>query len=1161
MSPETLEYSPPVQSPTEENLAKIGHEALSLTMAESLGQLRERVEASDDGTADLDRFPVTASELAQSERTQTLTDRISKSLGSAYEQLAQEEPDKVVLHNALLKRTLDLQVAAILDKKQNHEPLAEDITAYLATVGIYHGELLYMDRLISSGCLQESDELKKTALDPIIKAGLTEELVEAARSVHGIVVNRYEAPTYFEDDGVNVNIELSSLIDTKVISAGLGKRVSVDPTEAAFTDMPAHEAATIISSLDLSQASKAALIASKEMSKPYAEGPRATHRRTLAGERALQIILQSQTPSEHIYLAMDDLKEALATLAQADPSLSKSSRDEQFAQIRHSRHIEEDYRQNSQEYMRLDTAIRNILEDESGQFSDEAKQMVRRMNFGRGQAEELLSQGRGDTVLEHLMDFNDLDADILDRAMDACIKKGMVNTAIYALFELPAGVIDLDRLAAQISKSGPADYSRLLQVMFNNEEILSGAAAGSQLGESIRRIRQTTILPELIGNGGTARKLELFVWEQLGHEGADIEAAAAALDLQLREIKSSTNMLEILNDQVLEPVFNSVITERLTQDPATMAETAKNLEDSIKYLQQNTSLLEIFGPNGPGASFSHEIASRLFENPAAFIETAQMLNGIFAREQSLWFLAWQVANIKIGEVGKNVYQLGLKVSEIPTSLPNPTLKNGNLLKQYEELSPKRISEMSTEEKRFYLGLGEELTVQEVEHLTQDGSIDFGNLPDSLKSTIFAHRLMETVVLSRDTGYKREASGRNQEIAETSAWWHSGDLVHATSDPSNLRLILQNGALCGEAIGLSAQRDSYPMNLDTVEVQAEISQLATHGEKLAALYNQSYGQICLVFRRDEESLHAGEEFNGGMNEHHKLVLGGLPSSEVSAILLRDQPSGELIESVKQAVVDNGQYIPVVDSAGRLILSYEEYQKLREDKNYDAVLVESRDSTFRRANSQGGSNEGAEFLVGSERWYVKFSGESPDPIWGEILTDKLYALVKPELIPTTEPALIEGRLTRASKMVEIDDDPVTPVARNAGFVLDCWLANWDAVYNPANLAMSGGVAKRIDNGNGLFFRAQGGRVAEEDFSEVVKEVEVGSDKERLGNGMRQMYPGLSDTEITAQVIELSNLATDEAIDSMVDSVRLTKHDRDYLKTILKGRRDYLVNKFLT
>ena len=125
----------------------------------------------------------------------------------------------------------------------------------------------------------------------------------------------------------------------------------------------------------------------------------------------------------------------------------------------------------------------------------------------------------------------------------------------------------------------------------------------------------------------------------------------------------------------------------------------------------------------------------------------------------------------------------------------------------------------------------------------------------------------------------------------------------------------------------------------------------------------------------------------------------------------------------------------------------------------------------------------------------------------------------------------------------------------------MANWDIPFAPERNVFvdSGGKVYRIDNGGALLFRDRGERKSEELFNDEVREINVGKDQERLGFGFRQKYPKLTDRNIKRQVDILKTKLTDATIDKLVDGVRLSQKDRDYLKQTLRARRDFIIREF--
>ena len=613
--------------------------------------------------------------------------------------------------------------------------------------------------------------------------------------------------------------------------------------------------------------------------------------------------------------------------------------------------------------------------------------------------------------------------------------------------------------------------------------------------------------------------------------------------------------LDLLNQAKLLPEADLIIKRSLLT-----AEDFQTRSQELYKAFSETQLLELIGNNGSAYSFGSLITNLVINSDKPY-ETAQQACEQLLGNDPLWLRCFKISRLGVGAIESVGYQKGLIIKDIPMSLPIPSLSHDQQLDVITNEKPKSFTELTIEVKRLVANLGD-MSDEEVQTLN---SIPFTQLTPEYQEAILAYRLFETITLSRDKSKQQEASSRNEVVATTQNWLKPGDLVHATDSPISLRAILSSGAMAGETLGFKGRADSYPYNLDTVTVTSAVNSKETFDEKLKTLNNGRFGGIAIVFGRGPSALHDGEEFPGGMSEDHRLVIGGLPSTEISTIIIRSAATAESLDTIKKIVVESGIYIPVVDSEGKLVLSYDDYQRIQEDNNIDRVRPEIVDGAFERANSQAGSNDGAEFIVPQgdgkppQRWYVKFSDTDPDRLWTEILADKFYGAVVPDVVPETKPVVIEGRLARASIMVETESNGVTNEARDEAFVMDCLLGNWDAVYNSANIVMSNGHGMRIDTGNSFDYRAQGDKKPDGTFTETVYEIGEGSDDKDLGRGMRQMYPGITDEQIKGQVATMREKLTDEVIDELVDSVRRSSADRAKLKSLIKARRDYIISRF--
>jgi hypothetical protein len=373
-------------------------------------------------------------------------------------------------------------------------------------------------------------------------------------------------------------------------------------------------------------------------------------------------------------------------------------------------------------------------------------------------------------------------------------------------------------------------------------------------------------------------------------------------------------------------------------------------------------------------------------------------------------------------------------------------------------------------------------------------------------------------------------------------------------------VLSRGNLPKEALGENAGTDSFPFQVDFSRITTEL--LEQYGESITDIVDHTlskkYGDgIYYVYDRAHTDWEPGRAVYG-YGEKHALMLGGVPSTEVSGILLR-YPEKQF-EATKNAVLDNGMFIPIYGFDGKLLFSPEEYDQQRQEYNLN-IPVDIWDYTL-QTDGQKGSNPGAEFTIpskdGPEKYYVKYvDREQLDHLWSEQLADNLYKVLEIP-VPETKIVRVNNAFGHASKLLPIEETFERPGLKD-GFIADSLLGNWDAVFNQNNNLVSNGKTYRIDNGGALQFRARGQRKEDVFFGEVVREVEVGTDRQRLGLGMRQEYPELTDEDIKIQVASLQEKLTDTEIDQQVNLVRLPASEREHLARVLKERKNYIIERF--
>lgn len=488
-------------------------------------------------------------------------------------------------------------------------------------------------------------------------------------------------------------------------------------------------------------------------------------------------------------------------------------------------------------------------------------------------------------------------------------------------------------------------------------------------------------------------------------------------------------------------------------------------------------------------------------------------------------------------------------------------------------------------------------------------IPFARFNAATKERIF-HRYLATVIQrSREEEIKQRADERNRSLAsarlETGVWNVHGSAI------DYLDSILLNGNLSGEVLTRGVDQKNFPFHAEFIRFERNdgdtpLSEMITSHERLTIYGTSSrhggmmgdQGQMFYLYDRTHTDYEKGkdcEPTEGGW-PGHRIVLGGVPSTEVTGIILR-YPDATLQRAIT-AIVENGFYIPLYDLQGNLLFTSEQYDQHQKDWNL-GVTVPLWDFTLKVGDEKGGHKPAGEYIIPTEtgtsrRYYVKFAQpaistlnsrgaeemelEDKSGIWNEYLADSIYrhlgipvantAIVRTnrvygQALETHEaynPFSVDGRMYgRAAEMLPYDPNvPLETIDAQVknGFIIDALIANWDMIKAKdltaamsGNVIMSGGKVVRIDNGGALLFRARGVRKTPEDFGAEVKELDT----------MRAGYPGLTQDDIAQQLVLLKDKFTDNDVDSLVDSVRLHVRDRDTLKNLLKKRRDYILDYY--
>jgi DNA polymerase III epsilon subunit-like protein/ADP-ribose pyrophosphatase YjhB (NUDIX family) len=226
-----------------------------------------------------------------------------------------------------------------------------------------------------------------------------------------------------------------------------------------------------------------------------------------------------------------------------------------------------------------------------------------------------------------------------------------------------------------------------------------------------------------------------------------------------------------------------------------------------------------------------------------------------------------------------------------------------------------------------------------------------------------------------------------------------------------------------------------------------------------------------------------------------------------------------------------------------------------------------SAWVKSGSQDGSNKGAYYTDPTTgfQYYVK-TPKSDKHAANEVLGGALYdaagtkfgrAYLGKDKKGNT--VLVSQVLDGAEKdFADKKSDAATKSSAQEDFAVDAWLGNYDAVglaYD--NMLTKGKDVFRVDAGGALLFRAQGG--TDKDFGPEATQIDSMRDA-KTNPQAADIFNGMTDEQIAESVKKVQAI-TPEKIDELVDaSFPDDKKTADELKSLLKARREYLIERFL-
>jgi hypothetical protein len=383
-----------------------------------------------------------------------------------------------------------------------------------------------------------------------------------------------------------------------------------------------------------------------------------------------------------------------------------------------------------------------------------------------------------------------------------------------------------------------------------------------------------------------------------------------------------------LSEMIQDPFLSPLIQQKLYIPPLLKSVfegsgDAETIRRKMELLSQETQYLKFFESENPiQQGFLKRTIKKVLDSEDSVAEANKYNSLAVVDASDPWRTFFEASKILVGDVESIGFQEGMKIHSIPKIvLPLGARSDESVL--YDEymhigFARKSWGDMSVRQKRMLADLNglDDIAVSSMQE------VDFHLLRPTMKQQFLAARLYEATMFGKDREMRSLADTRNR-IGSGSYEIGPDDLAHFTSVDS-LNVLLPGGNLAGEVISISAKQDSYPFNVDFAGVTPKILETTSRMAQLNLFGSNNFGnkgvhgfdgRVVLHYKMDKDSVYAQEVFDGRSFNGHKLIFGGVPSTEIRAITVM---SNVAINDAVNAIVENGFYIPLLDSSGELLL---------------------------------------------------------------------------------------------------------------------------------------------------------------------------------------------------------------------------------------------------
>ena len=310
-----------------------------------------------------------------------------------------------------------------------------------------------------------------------------------------------------------------------------------------------------------------------------------------------------------------------------------------------------------------------------------------------------------------------------------------------------------------------------------------------------------------------------------------------------------------------------------------------------------------------------------------------------------------------------------------------------------------------------------------------------------------------------------------------------------------------------------------------------------------------------------------------NDHVlKNILDDLDASDgANSIAL----AGDLF-TLQEALESAGVGPAILDEVKKLANAMDDFTPVADANDNDLLTIDTiKDeqdgvldlSSWKKVGGQKGSNPGGTYEnpETGEQVYVKtpksqLHGEN------ERLASALYDAAGISSAKVLKGKLADGTEVTYSPMIDGAKQDLKKNLKNKeymarlqqGYALDALLANWDVIGLDYDNVVTdkNGEPVRVDPGGALLFRAQGSPKGDS-FGEDVPELDAFTDK-TSSRPSAKVFSQMTDEQKLSSAEVLQNL-TPSKIDELVNSIITDPEKREELKTKLKARREFILNKF--